>query len=323
MRWWFQWTIGVIIAAVFVASNAPGALSSATLRRLTDDLPGVTQAVRPTQYVQHKLQLAKAHRLAQGNKVSIALIDSEIDVSHPILSGAAIQQYDPIRAEHEPHPHGTGVAGAIAAQYKLTGVAPRAQLMGVRVFSRHGATGEASIFNILKGLDWAIRNNVRIVNMSFTGPRDPRLDHALQLAHDKGVILIAAVGNGGPQSAPLFPAANPHVIGVTATDAHDRLFADASRGDHVAIAAPGVDILVPAPNAGYQLTTGTSIAAAHVTGVVALMLERNPNLTPAEVRNILAASARPLGPSHAFGAGLVDPVRAIEMASYKVMASVR
>ena len=130
-----------------------------------------------------------------------------------------------------------------------------------------------------------------------------------------GVILIAAAGNAGPRAPALYPAADPHVIAVTATDVDDRLFTGANRGSHVAIAAPGVDILVPAPAGEYQVTTGTSVATAHISGVVALMLERNAKLTPADVRKILAASAKRIGPSNQFGAGLVDPVRAIEMAT--------
>ena len=92
-------------------------------------------------------------------------------------------------------------------------------------------------------------------------------------------------------------------------------------GRYVAIAAPGVDILVPAPQDAYQLTTGTSVAAAEVSGVVALMLERNPNLRPAEVRKILTSTARRLGTAPRddnFGAGLVDPLRAIQAAGPRV-----
>jgi subtilisin family serine protease len=323
MRWWFQWTIGAVVAAAFFAWNAPGAMSSSALRRVTNDMPAVAQAIRSSQYVQDKLQLAKAHRLARGNKVSLAIIDSEIDILHPDLNGATIKRLDPTGAARAPHPHGTGIAGAIASQHTLVGVAPAAHILAIRVFAAGGNNDDGSLLNILQGLELAISSGVRIVNMSFTGPRDPRLAHALKVAHDKGIILIAAVGNGGPQSPPLFPAADPHVIGVTATDSNDQLFAGASRGAHVAIAAPGVDVVVPAPHAGYQLTSGTSIAAAHVTGVVALMLERNPNLTPADVRRILSGTARPLGPSHLFGAGLVDPVRAIEMATSRMMVAAR
>ena len=111
------------------------------------------------------------------------------------------------------------------------------------------------------------------------------------------------------------PAADPHVIAVTATDIDDQLFTGANRGTHIAIAAPGVDILVPAPAGEYQVTTGTSVATAHISGVVALMLERNAKLTPADVRKILIASAKRLGPTNQFGAGLVDPVRALELAA--------
>src|SRR5206468_5565766 len=131
---------------------------------------------------------------------------------------------------------------------------------------------------------------------------------ALKSAGDKGTILIAAAGNAGPKSPPLYPAANPNVIAVTATDMDNKIFSGANRGKHVAIAAPGVDILVPAPEGTYQLTTGTSVATAHISGIVALLLERNPQLKPDEIRKILTGSAKRLGPNNEFGAGLVDPV---------------
>jgi subtilisin family serine protease len=133
--------------------------------------------------------------------------------------------------------------------------------------------------------------------MSFAGPDDPMLALALQKAHDKGVVLIAAAGNLGPKSPPLYPAADPNVIAVTATDAKDQLLAQANQGPYVAVAAPGVDILEPAPNGGYQVTTGTSVAAAHVSGIVALLLERDPTLDAAAIRDILRSSAkRPAAP---------------------------
>jgi subtilisin family serine protease len=81
------------------------------------------------------------------------------------------------------------------------------------------------------------------------------------------------------------------------------------------VAAPGVDILVPAPDSAYQMTTGTSVATAHVSGIVALMLERNPRLTPDDVKRILTASAKRLGPNDQFGAGLIDPAKALQLAA--------
>jgi subtilisin family serine protease len=275
----------------------------------------------PGQYVPEKLHLPAIHRSYRGTNIPIAVIDSEIDGSHPDLSGSIADRYDATGVEDNPHPHGTGMAGAIASKKRLLGVAPAARILAIRAFSTKAANAESTTFHILKGLDWAVKNNVRIVNMSFAGPRDPSLERALKAAHDKGVILIAAAGNAGPRSPPLYPAADPHVIAVTATDIDDKLFGGANRGRHVAIAAPGVDIMVPAPSGEYQMTTGTSVATAHISGVVALMLERNPRLTPAEVRRILTQSARRLGPNDAFGAGLVDPAKALELAAPRQAAA--
>jgi len=104
---------------------------------------------------------------------------------------------------------------------------------------------------------------------------------------------------------------------VTATDVDDKLFTGANRGKYVSVAAPGVDILVPAPENAYQITTGTSVAAAEVSGIAALLLERNPRLTPAEIKRILTGSAKRLAPGDRddnFGSGLVDPLRALQSA---------
>ena len=109
-------------------------------------------------------------------------------------------------------------------------------------------------------------------------------------------------------------AADSNVIAVTAVDQNDGLFASANQGPHIAVAAPGVDILEPAPNASYQVTTGTSVAAAHVSGIAALMIERDPSLDPKTVHEILTSSAKPLrgkARSDEFGWGLVDPARAL------------
>jgi subtilisin family serine protease len=131
-------------------------------------------------------------------------------------------------------------------------------------------------------------------------------------------VLIAAAGNAGPNSPPLFPASDRNVIAVTATDMEDRLYTGAVRGNHIAVAAPGVEVLVPAPDGNYQFTTGTSVAAAHVSGVAALLLERNPKLTTKDVRRILTRTAKSLGPrerSRDFGAGLVNAYEAVSSTS--------
>jgi filamentous hemagglutinin family protein len=275
----------------------------------------------PAQYMLEKLQISDVHRMVRGTNVPIAVIDSEIDVTHPDLEGAVTKRFDAVGAPETPHAHGTGMAGAIAAHRRLLGTAPAARLLAVHAFSSTAATAESTTFNILKGINWSVQEGVRIINMSFAGPRDPSLERALKAAYDKGIVLIAAAGNAGPKSPPLFPGAIPYVIAVTATDVEDKLFTGANRGKYISVAAPGVDILVPAPEGEYQMTTGTSVAAAEVSGIVALLLERNPKLTPADIRRILTASAKRLAPGERdnnFGSGLIDPLKALQLADPKI-----
>lgn len=267
-----------------------------------------------TQYMIDKLGLAAIHKESRGRDVSIAVIDSEVDGKHPDLQPAIKERFSPTGGASAPHTHGTGMAGAIVSKYRLLGVAPEANVIAIRAFDDKNNSAEATSFQILRGLDHAIQKGVRIINMSFAGPYDVMIERKLKEAHDKGIILVAAAGNAGPKSPPLYPAADPNVIAVTAIDVNDQPFKMANQGKHVAIAAPGVDILVPAPNDAYQLTTGTSVATAHVSGVIALMLEKRPDLSPDDVRAILASTAKPLPgtkPTQT-GAGLINPAQAMD-----------
>jgi hypothetical protein len=269
----------------------------------------------PAQYVLGKFGLAQVHRAASGKDVTIAVIDSEVDKKHTELEGAISEELDTLGVKELPHAHGTAMAGAIASRDRLLGVAPGAKILAVRAFGESGSTHEGTTFNILKGIEWAISQGARVINMSFAGPRDPSLERVFKAARAKGVVLVAAAGNAGPKSPPLYPAADPSVIAVTAIDSQDRVFRGANQGAQLSVSAPGVDILAPAPDEAYQMTTGTSIATAHVSGVVALMLERDPSLTPDEIRRILEATASDLGPKgkdNQFGWGLVSPQRALE-----------
>lgn len=275
------------------------------------------------QYAPEKLKLPDAHRLATGNRVLVAVIDSGVDLAHPDLAGAVAANFD-AAVDTVPHQHGTGMAGAIAARHTMLGAAPRVELLTVRAFSPNSTNARGTTFNIIKGLDWAVERRARVINMSFAGPADPRMRAAIAKASKKGIVLVAAAGNAGPQSPPLYPAADRNVIAVTATDIDDALFPGANRGSHIAVAAPGVDVLVPGTGGTYQLTTGTSVAAAQVSGIVALLIERNPSLTPAEIRRILMRTAKsiaPKGRERDFGAGLVDAYQAV--ASARAVASAK
>ncbi|MBX9847519.1 MAG: S8 family serine peptidase [Xanthobacteraceae bacterium] len=269
----------------------------------------------PAQYMLNKLSLGPTHGLATGKGVTIAVIDSEADKRHTELQGTISEELDTLGVKEPPHSHGTAMIGAIVSRDRLLGVAPGARILAIRAFGEAAGTADGTTFNILRGIEWATSQGARVINMSFAGPRDPSLERALKTAREKGVVLVAAAGNAGPKSPPLYPGADPNVIAVTATDSRDGVFRGANQGTQLSVAAPGVDVLAPAPDETYQMSTGTSIATAHVSGVVALMLERDPSLTPADVRKILEATATDLGPKGKdaqYGWGLVNPRKALE-----------
>jgi hypothetical protein len=268
----------------------------------------------PAQYALRKLNLNEAHEFATGDKIVVAVIDSGIDLSHPELQGVVAGSYDALGKREAPNKHGTGVAGAIASHARLMGAAPAARILAIRAFGAYGTSAEATSFAILKGIEYAATHEARVINMSFNGPADPALSRQLAAAHRRGVVLVAASGNLGPNAAPQYPAADPNVIAVSATDANDKMFKASNVGPYIAVAAPGVDILLPAPDRDYQVTSGTSFAAAYVSGVAALILQRAPGLRPDAVRQILERTAKDLGPrgkDPEFGAGLVDAYQAI------------
>jgi len=268
----------------------------------------------PAQYVLDKLQIEQAHHIATGKNILVAVIDSKIDEKTQDLDGAIVKNFDALGGDEKPDNHGTAMAGAIAAHAKLLGIAPAARLLAARAFASTPGAASGTSFAIYKGLQWAADNAARVVNMSFVGPVDPEMHRMLAAAYAKGMVLIAAAGNAGPNSAPLYPAADPDVIAVTATDSNDRLYNMANRGAYIAVAAPGVEILALAPGEAYQITTGTSVATAHVSGIAALLLELQPSLKPADVRAIITATAKlpaSAGRHSDLGAGLASAYRAV------------
>jgi len=279
-------------------------------RMVADGTPAPVEAPDAAQYAIAKLHLDEAHMLARGDNVLVAVVDSGIDVDHPALAGVVEKTFDALNSNEGPHAHGTALAGIIAGHNRLAGTAPAVHILGARAFS---AT-QGSTISIIAAIDWAVSQGARVINMSFAGPQDPALGRALAAAQQKNVVLVAASGNAGPKSPPLWPAADPHVIAVTATDYDDHLYSMANRGSHVAIAAPGVDVLVANPGAAYRMETGTSFSAGFVSGVAALILQRKPDLTPDAVKKVLLSTAHDLGPKgrdDQFGAGLLDAFQAV------------
>ena len=314
-------------AAVLAALQRDARVRLVQLNQRYSHSQGASQRVAAIpQYGPRSVGLPEAHQLALGRKVTVAVIDSKVDAAHPDLKGAVVRSYDAAGgADAAPDFHGTAVAGIIRGRGIVEGVAPEAEILAVRAFwtRRPGALPETDSYTLLAAVDWAVGNGAKVLNMSFTGSRDAALQEALEAANRKGVVLIAAAGNKGPRAAPAFPAAYPGVIAVTAIDEADRRYEHANRGGYIAVAAPGVDILAPVERGRHSYLSGTSFAAAYVSGIAALLLERNPGLDAAGLAALLASGADDLGPAGRdddFGAGRVNAYGSLKLLGHGVTA---
>ena len=267
------------------------------------------------QYAVAKLGLQNAHRISTGKQIPVAIIDTAADFRHAEFGETDTASINVTGFDAVPGSHGTAIAGILAAGSTLMGVSPDAHILSIQAFAFDKAGNPYSTsFMIVRALDQAASAGARVINMSFAGPRDPVLIRSLDELTDRNMLMIAAAGNNGPSANPVYPGAHPDTIAVTAVDSAGRIFDGANQGDYVEIAAPGVAILAPAPDGKYDMPTGTSMATAHISGVAALLLERQPDLTTAEFRAIVMSTAIDFGSEGtdpAYGAGLVDPVKAL------------
>lgn len=209
-----------------------------------------------------------------GTGIVVGVIDSGIDDTHTDLFGSVIAQRDYVKdgvAKASYLAHGTHVAGSIAARGTLKGVAPDVKLRDYRVF---GGGGESSYEVIVQAIRDAADDGCDIISMSLGGPDDvPALHEAVQYAVSKNVIVIVAVGNEGP-GAKAYPGYYPEVVGVGAVDTDLKVATFSNTNPEVDVCAPGVSILSTAPNGGYLILSGTSMATPHVAGFAALLLQR-------------------------------------------------
>jgi serine protease AprX len=285
-----------------------------------------------------------------GKGIGIAVIDSGI-TSHPDLSNRVIvsQNFNPnVTGTDDAYGHGTAVAGIIAGDGttglgQYIGVAPQANLISLRV---NDATGGAPTSAIMNAILWAVINkntyNIRVINLSLQASvqesyRTSPIDAAVEYAWLKGLVVVVAAGNSGPNSALYAPANDPYVITVGATDdqgttaiSDDMLAGFSSYGvtqDGVTkpeFVAPGKRIITTlAPNSSFALNypsfligsqyiklSGTSVAAPIVSGVAALYIESNPTVRPGQLKSLLLATANHLG-FNGSGAGYPDAMHAI------------
>ena len=294
-------TVGLVLAQLAGDPRTTG--------RVPNHIYDLQQAATVVNYAFQRIALDS--RAASGADIRVAVIDSAIDDTHPALSGVVVETYDGMPDQPVvTRDHATSVSGLIAGVGPYRGIAPGALIHHARAFE--GGTSTMDI--LLASLDWSAESGVDIINMSFVGPRNDLFELACDTARDLGIVLVAAAGNNGPAAPFGFPAAYESVIAVTATDARDRLMAKANRGSYVFVAAPGVDMLAPIPG-GSDVVTGTSFAAAIVSGAIANLLRSAADRSPGAIERLLSDTAHDLGPEgfdNDFGYGLIDTAAAME-----------
>jgi len=260
------------------------------------------------------------HPSNKGTGVKVAILDTGIDLDHPDLAVAGDVTFVPdTTSGDDDNGHGTLVAGAVAAldnDIGVIGVAPEASLYAVKVLNQGGG-GVMSV--ILSGIEWALDNNMQVINMSFGGIMGwpSTLVTALDNAYNAGIVIVAGAGNGGDASGEgenmWAPARYESAIAVGATDEQDARYTYSSTGDTLELMAPGVSIYSTAMGGGYGYLTGTSASSPHAVGVAALLIASGLT-NNVDVRHRLRNSAEDLGApgwDSQFGCGMVNANLAI------------
>lgn len=266
------------------------------------------------QYARKMLNLPAAHALSRGAGVTVAVIDTGVQLDHPALAGrlttARIDFVDGDNVPEDEFPggaaygagHGTHVAGIIQL------VAPQARIMPIRVLD---TDGRGYAFTVAEAILFALENGANVINLSLGMPQESDLlADVIDEATEAGVVVVGAAGNLNSNQKQ-YPAASECVLGVTAIDAN-RVKADfANYGGWVRLSAPGVAIYSTLPANGYGSWSGTSMAAPFVAGGAALLLSRDPGLNVVQVADLMGGTAvnlNPFNPAYVnrLGAGQID-----------------
>lgn len=283
---------------------------------LVEGQPVVSSETIPTGVAQIKASLAWDCTRADG--VRVAVLDTGIDYEHPDLrpnyrGGVSFITEEPTPMDY--NGHGTHCAGIIAAAINgagIVGVAPSAELFGVKVLSRGGS---GSWSGIIAGIDWAIKQRMHIVSMSLGGVSAPSAVEAIcKLAWNRGLLLVAAAGNTNPNGGPVdAPGKFQSVIAVGAITSANTRATFSDKGPEVELCAPGVDVLSTLPRNSYGRMSGTSMACPHVAGAAALAWGSHRYANNVTIRRLLAWTADDLGvPGRdpLYGFGRVDAFQA-------------
>jgi hypothetical protein len=250
-----------------------------------------------------------------GSGVRLGMVDTAIDTSQPALRGRDISRrsFLPTGVPLAPSDHGTAVSALLVGRNQrrsgFSGLAPRAKLYVAAVFRRSGSSADTTAEWIAQALNWLVQQRVQIVNLSLGGPRNLLLEVAVERVLAKGIVVVAAAGNQGPDAPPVYPAAHGGVVAVSAVDAALKPWPKANRGEYISYAAPGVDVWSAVSGKGGAYLSGTSYATPFVVAALAAARQSRPKSAWSEIRQELQARARDLGDKGkdpVFGWGLVQ-----------------
>lgn len=315
-----------------------GALLAALSFALLTTTPAHADGIRDQQWALATMHTDQAWRTTQGKGVTVAVLDTGVDGTHPDLGGQVLPGKDMIgfgakEGDRSWARHGTAMAGIIAGhghgagnEDGVLGIAPEAQILPVRVILEGTDPARAKARSskggaLAAGIRWAADHGADVINLSLgddSASAHPEMgeDDAVQYALAKGAVVVASAGNGGEKGDHIsYPAAYPGVIAVAAVDRYGTHASFSTSRWYSTVSAPGDDVVIADPDRHYYEGWGTSAAAAFVSGAVALVRSAYPDLTPAQIKQLLIDTARDApkgGRDDAEGYGLVDPAAALD-----------
>jgi len=303
------------------ATRAAVALLCATAVAVLPAAPAQADQIRDNQWHLRYLKISEAHKISQGEGVTVAVIDTGVD-PHPDLRNNLLPGTVTYaggsgdgRQDGDSGGHGTGMAGLIAAHGRgksgVLGIAPKAKILPIRDSIRKNSGKSA---DTVAGIHWAISQNADVINISGAMPPSIELQEAIDEAFDADIVVVAAAGNRPGDFLVQYPAAIDGVVAVGSVDRRGNHSDNSVTGDKLVIAAPGVDIVSTTKGGKYSKSNGTSNATAIVSGAVALIRSRYPDMSAKEVVHRLTATAVDKGApgrDEEYGYGVLDVVAAL------------